>query len=324
MRSNAMVSIITPCYNGEKYLLPFFESILAQTYQNIELFFVDDGSTDNTGQIAQAYGRKLQERGIKFFYIFQENRGQAAAINRGLNLFSGEYLMWFDADDILCENHIERKVEYLENHPECGFVLAQGETVNHQDIHTRTGLLKRQSPDAEDHLFEDLIYERNIVYGPGTIMVRAAVLLQAIPSRHIFESKQGQNWQLMLPIAYTARCGYLDEVLFKCVEHPDSHSRMYRNYDAQVRRQQGFEELLTYTVNQISQMSQEDKAEWCTKIAIKHTRNRLQLAYRAIKVRDMREMRARLESLGYGLKASDSFSWFWFRCIFKKIVSKIR
>ena len=60
------VSIITPCYNGESDLERYFESILKQTYQNMELIFVDDGSTDRTSEIAEKYRGKLEGRGIRY------------------------------------------------------------------------------------------------------------------------------------------------------------------------------------------------------------------------------------------------------------------
>ena len=55
-----LVSIITPCYNGERYLDRYFNSLLEQTYPSVELIFVNDGSTDNTEKIAMEYGRKLE------------------------------------------------------------------------------------------------------------------------------------------------------------------------------------------------------------------------------------------------------------------------
>ena len=70
-----LVSIITPCYNGEPYLDQYFDSILKQTYQHLELIFVDDGSTDRTSEIAENYREKLEDRGIRYILLKQENRG---------------------------------------------------------------------------------------------------------------------------------------------------------------------------------------------------------------------------------------------------------
>lgn len=63
-----LVSIITPCYNGEAFLKRYFESILNQTYPNLELIFINDGSTDRTEEIALSYRERLEKRGITYIY----------------------------------------------------------------------------------------------------------------------------------------------------------------------------------------------------------------------------------------------------------------
>ena len=112
-----LVSIITPCYNGESFLERYYESVLAQTYSELELTFVNDGSTDGTEKIALSYESRFRQKGIRYIYIKQENRGQASALNRGLKLFHGEYLTWPDSDDIIMPEFIEKKVSFLQTHP---------------------------------------------------------------------------------------------------------------------------------------------------------------------------------------------------------------
>ena len=112
------VSVITPCYNGEEFADRFFRNIMEQTYQNIELIFVNDGSSDRTEEIAKSYISQFEQTGRKLIYIFQDNAGQAAAVNKGLEIFTGDYLMWMDSDDILDKDNIEKKVEFLEANPE--------------------------------------------------------------------------------------------------------------------------------------------------------------------------------------------------------------
>ena len=73
------VSIITPCFNGEGFVERYLNSILNQTYKNIELIFINDGSTDRTEKVVKSYIIKFEEKGMKLIYIYQENAGQAAA-----------------------------------------------------------------------------------------------------------------------------------------------------------------------------------------------------------------------------------------------------
>src|SRR5665647_3873382 len=96
-----LVSIITPCYNGEIFVHRFLDSILIQTYENIEFIFINDGSNDNTEKIVLSYRDKFKLKGISFKYIFQENKGQAAALNKGLKTVSYTHLRAHETDSYL-------------------------------------------------------------------------------------------------------------------------------------------------------------------------------------------------------------------------------
>ena len=111
---NELVSIISPCYNGAKYVKNFLDSVLTQTYPAIELIFIDDASTDETFNIVNSYVPLFTEKGYSLLYKrMLINCGQAAAINVGLQLFSGDYVAWMDSDDILYRDAIAKKVAFL-------------------------------------------------------------------------------------------------------------------------------------------------------------------------------------------------------------------
>lgn len=291
-----LVSIISPCYNGEKYVKNFLESVLNQTYKKIELIMVNDGSTDNTEKILKTYEERFLERGFLYIYYHQENKGQAAAINIGLKKYTGEYLMWVDSDDILLPQNVEKKVNFLKEHQECGFVICQGEVVKSDNLDRVVGNLYRRTPKGKDYLFSDLIFERNVVFCPGVIMARQSSIEKTIPQNEIFESREGQNWQLMLPLAYSYKCGYIEEVLFRCVAHNDSHSRTERSYVELVKRNDNFIVLLTETIQRLVQMPVEEKQEWISKVFIKHNIKNMQLAYRNGKWQDYRNLKSMLKN----------------------------
>lgn len=107
-----LVSIIVSCYNGEKYVAATLDSLITQTYHNIEIIVVDDGSADASAEIVKNY----QDKRIK--YYFQENKGQCAALNKGFALSSGSLIKFYDADDILHPDVIEGQVKALEGKSE--------------------------------------------------------------------------------------------------------------------------------------------------------------------------------------------------------------
>ena len=147
-----LVSIITPCFNGEKYLDRFFRSVLNQTYENLELIFINDGSSDKTEEKVLNYKDELKNRNICFTYLYQDNAGQAAALNKGLKVFKGDYLVWPDSDDELVPDSIEKRVDFLEKHPELGIMRSNGIVINDE-----TG--EQNRIDNKPHLEEEDIYE---------------------------------------------------------------------------------------------------------------------------------------------------------------------
>lgn len=115
------VSIIIPVYNAEKYLKRSINSILNQTYKNIELILVDDGSKDNSFKICEEFAKSYKN----IIAIHQENGGVSSARNAGLNCATGEYIEFVDADDSIAENCVEKLVNGIKDADValCGFVM---------------------------------------------------------------------------------------------------------------------------------------------------------------------------------------------------------
>ena len=112
------VSVVTPVYNGESHLPAMLDSVLAQTYPDMEMILVDDGSTDATIKVAETYREKFTARGYKYRIVAAEHKNASGAINKGLPYVTGEYLIWPDSDDILKPESVTKRVEYLRSHPE--------------------------------------------------------------------------------------------------------------------------------------------------------------------------------------------------------------
>ncbi|EPC09176.1 glycosyltransferase family A protein [Fusobacterium ulcerans] len=271
-----LVSIIVPCFNGEKFIERFLKSILDQTYKKVELIFINDGSTDSTEEIVLSYKKKMEKRGIKFIYISQENKGQAAAINKGLKIFKGEYMTWLDSDDLIDSYNIEKKVKFLEENKTYGSVVSKIKVVSEENINT-TLEIKEWKNKNKNNYFEDVILERDILF--GGYMVNSSKFIFSNSEREIYESKEGQNWQLLLPILYNYKCGYIDEELYIVVARKNSHSRIKRNFDEIKKRYENFEILLKETLKKIK-MDEQEKKYYLKIIEEKYNIAKMKLAFK--------------------------------------------
>lgn len=105
-----LVSIVIPVYNVEQYLKRCLDSIINQTYQTLEIILINDGSTDNSGSICDAY----QKKDSRIVVIHKENGGLSDARNRGIDIATGEYITFVDSDDFVSLDYVEVLVQLLE------------------------------------------------------------------------------------------------------------------------------------------------------------------------------------------------------------------
>jgi len=138
---NPLVSIVVPVYNGSNFLCEAIDSALAQTYQNLEIIVVNDGSMDDTESIALSYGDKIR-------YFAKKNGGTSTALNMGIENMRGAYFSWLSHDDLYYPQKIARSVEELSK-------LENKDTIIISDVdgmtdHTRTfpSALYQQHRDA--------------------------------------------------------------------------------------------------------------------------------------------------------------------------------
>lgn len=117
------ISIIVPCYNGEKYLRETLDCLLAQTIEDWECIIVDDGSSDGSLEIMKEYAA----RDARYKYIEQANRGPAVARNTAIAASCGKYILPLDADDVIAPSYAEKAIDYLETHPNTKLVYCEAE-----------------------------------------------------------------------------------------------------------------------------------------------------------------------------------------------------
>lgn len=226
--TDKLVSVLTPCYNAEKYIKKLLGSILSQTYPHIEMIIIDDGSTDASASIIQSYVEKFKKKGYTLQYIYQKNQGQSVAINNGLKRIKGDYLVWPDADDYYASSGVvSEMVRRLEDSTEnVSMVRVQYNVLDENgDVIQKIGL--NDSTRYKTDLFEDAIFGTNgFWYPPGGYMAKVSKLDEMIKRREIYTEKgAGQNFQLYLPLLYKNQCITIEKYLYNIVAHDDSHSR---------------------------------------------------------------------------------------------------
>ena len=104
-----LVSIITPCYNGETYISQTIDSVLSQTYENWEMIIIDDGSRDHSAEIVRSY----MEKDSRISFLRQSNAGSAAARNNGIRKAQGQYIALLDADDLWEPEFLEEQIAFM-------------------------------------------------------------------------------------------------------------------------------------------------------------------------------------------------------------------
>lgn len=199
-----LVSIIIPAYNVGKYIAQTLDSILAQTYKNIEVIVVDDGATDNTKEIIEKYIKNKSF--IKL--ISQKNKGLAGARNTGLKHAAGEYICIFDSDDIMLPNKIEKQVEFLEEHQECD--LAYSNIYHFIDNNPNKTYLWKL-PQYSLNAYRNLLLHGNYI-NPNSVLFRRSVYDKYGGFDESIRS--AEDWDYWLKISYNKiKFGYLPDFL---------------------------------------------------------------------------------------------------------------
>ena len=116
---NALISVIIPVYNGERYIAEAIYSVLAQEYKNIEIIAVNDGSTDGTEEVLRSYANVR--------YLYQPRQGASSARNKGIKCSSGDFIAFLDADDLWTKDKLKIQNSIFMDDPDLDMVFGQVE-----------------------------------------------------------------------------------------------------------------------------------------------------------------------------------------------------
>ncbi len=198
---NPLVSVILPTYNREYFLQRAINSVLSQTYKNIELIVIDDGSTDNTIEILDGYGDKLQ-------YRHQKNAGVSSARNNGIRLAKGAYIAFIDSDDIWRRNKLELQMAYFAKYPEIALCFTNV-SMNHEDGSTSKKYEVLKHTKNEIYGLKEVLIDP--YFGLPTVVVKRNILDDSFPFDETLKTAEDLN--LFLNVALNHKVGYLHNIL---------------------------------------------------------------------------------------------------------------
>lgn len=249
------VSVIIPAYNCANSISETIESVLSQSYPNFEIIVVDDGSTDNTQEVLMPYIINEQ-----ITYICQMNMGPCVARNRGIKASKGEYIAFLDADDILLDESLSRRVQALEDNPDVYLIITDYNKKTEENSLLIDNVINRSCFLEEfktiiinkyddvyilKELFNKIILEeKSPPLISGSMMVRREVINNC---GYFHEGlKYGEFTHYLMKVSYRYSIGYIDEPLWvynNYLSHLSKVELSYREKYSIIRWESLLEEL---------------------------------------------------------------------------------
>lgn len=243
---NSLVSVIVPSYNHENYVQECLNSIIEQTYKNIELIVIDDGSQDNTWQKIQEMKSVCEQRFNRTHFETKENEGTCKTLNKLISLAKGEFIYLIASDDKAKSQAIEKEICFLEKNPD--YVLAVGDNEiinfssqrigwdkNHNSVDlpeavykTFGDVLKKGKKDINFNSSKFGLYETFVTgnYIPNGYLIRKTALDKI--GKFTPEAPL-EDWWLHLQLSKIGKYKYIDEILFSYRWH-DNNTVKRKNY----------------------------------------------------------------------------------------------
>lgn len=259
------VSVIIPVYQGKNYLRRCMESVLAQSYTEYEIILVDDGSTDGSAEICDEYAEKQQ----KITVIHKENGGLSSARNAGLEIASGEYVMFIDADDVIHHKMLETELKVLKEKNADIFICGLKRFTAMEEIDTYTELYVENCVKVQTGLEieKGFFYDKNVekyVSCCGKLFKRTIFSGIRFPQGRLFEDEY-----ITYKLYYECeRIVITDIVLYFYFTNPDgitknlNLNKRFDEYDAQKERIEFFKEKKCKELYHLALLRMLNSAQW--------------------------------------------------------------
>ncbi len=217
-----LVSIVIPVYNGENFLAQAINSALAQTYKNVEIVIVNDGSTDGgaTERIALAYGDRVR-------YFSKPNGGCASALNHAIQHARGQYISWLSHDDLITPTKIEKQVAFLAQQGNPVKTVVYGDySVFYSDAPRHSDVPAVKFPEVRPEYFRYFLTTHNILHGCTLLIPRCAILQHGMFDENL---KTVLDFDLWFKLAKAERFVFLPGVVVHARAHQDQDTNRKRD-----------------------------------------------------------------------------------------------
>lgn len=224
----ALVSIVVPCFDKERYIGATFDTLLGQTYDAVELVLVNDGSTDATRSIIASYLPVFEQRGYRVHVLDQPNLGVCTAARNGLAATTGDYVCMVDADDELEPDYVSTMASWLSEHPDVDLVICGGDEFSLVDGERR----HRRGPDPRVRIDADAIGVNHFLLGEvvrqtvWVYMVRASYLQRCrVVESYDTRTRGSHEPSYVIPLlANEGTRHYIPRALYHFNDSGDGHS----------------------------------------------------------------------------------------------------
>jgi glycosyltransferase involved in cell wall biosynthesis len=218
LKPDTLISVIIPCYKGERWIGEAIESVLAQSYPHVEVIVVDDGSPDDSASVVRPYLKDA-----RVHYIYQDNQGVAVARNRGIRQSRGSCLVFLDQDDRLLPHALEVGLQAFRQHPDCGFVFGQCYLIDAKGAPLIYSSLERATQGAPACTYEALVQGKGAaIYPPSIILFRRSILEQVGGFNPDFG--MADDYEVYLKVARQAPIYFHGAVIVAYRQHDENNS----------------------------------------------------------------------------------------------------
>lgn len=229
-----LCTIIIPAFNHETYIAECLESIISQTYNNIELIIINDGSTDNTEKVIKYYEDTLKRRFTNYIYLSKENEGICKTLNIGLDLANGDFVSILASDDVMLPDKTLKEITFLNANPQYGLVYSDEYEV-HSQTNDKISLKQYTDKDKRSYMYESFFTQNST---KETTLEKLLTGVLAMPTPTVMyqkklydavgkydETLECEDPDMFLRMAKLTEFGYIPESLVLHRVHSGSHGR---------------------------------------------------------------------------------------------------